>query len=234
MHAYDTLELAYRRLARRAPLLDWLTAFGTPDDVVAVIRNHRPDPTRSDDTLRQLIALTAEHPDALTVALHALAPALRARIGRAITDEYRADALTDLAFVLLDGHALDRPGLAHRLVNRAHNRTYQTALRVVSRGTVNPIQMVPTDPDRLVTRGQMGDFADQVADRVDLQRFRGAVRDAIADGRLSQTAWDAYERHRLARALDLGTRACNGSERVIAGRAERKLRPLIEMCLHAA
>jgi len=34
--------------------------------------------------------------------MYALAPRLRIRLGRAVTDEYRHDVLTDLALVLLD------------------------------------------------------------------------------------------------------------------------------------
>ncbi|MEZ5246043.1 MAG: hypothetical protein R2707_13170 [Acidimicrobiales bacterium] len=38
----------------------------------------------------------------MIVASFALVPLLRARLGRAVTDEYRNDALTELTIVLLD------------------------------------------------------------------------------------------------------------------------------------
>lgn len=234
MHAYDQLELAYQRLTRRTSQLDWLAGWGHPDQLVAAIRDHHTSPAASDDTLRRLIVAAASYPDALTIALHALAPALRARLGRAVTDEYRNDALTDLAFVLLDGRRLERAQLAHRLVNRAHNRAYQAARRLVSRGTVHPVEVVPTDPDRLTERLMSGDPTDQIVDRVDLARFHHAVKQAIDDGHISATAWDTFRRHRLERAVNPAAPACTGSERVVAGRLERRLRPLIETCLHAA
>jgi hypothetical protein len=113
MNPYRNLDTAYRHLALRSTPPAWQSELGDLDGIVTAIRHDHPDPTASDTMLRRLLAVGRAEPDALTVALYALAPALRARIGRAVTDEYRADALTDLAFVLLDS-ALDRPRLAHR------------------------------------------------------------------------------------------------------------------------
>jgi hypothetical protein len=91
----------HRRARRPAPPADpaGRLAHGcaTHDEIVTAIRDDHPDPSRSDTILRGLLVTDHAQRDASTVVLHALAPALRSRLGRAITDEYRSDALTDPA-----------------------------------------------------------------------------------------------------------------------------------------
>lgn len=243
MDLYQGLDTAYHRMVRdHTP--SWLAAITDEgedeahglDGVVAAIRNDRPDPTVSDMTLRALITLgRRDEPDALTVAMHALAPKLRSRLGRAVTAEYRDDVVTDLALVLLDS-PLETSRLAARLVNRAHNRTYKAARHAHTRGEINLVQIIPTDPQRLrtTTTDGDGDVATIVARRVDLARFTQAVHTAIGRGDLSETAWTAYRDHRLRRALDPAAPVCGSDQRIAATRTAHKLRPLAELHLHAA
>ena len=166
--------------------------------------------------------------------MHALAPKLRARLGRTVTNDYRHDVLTDLAFVLLDS-SLDGPRLAARLVNRAHNRTHKAARHTHTRGTVNVVNITPTDPEHFTSRGATTeDIGSLVGRRIDLARFGDAVNAAIANGQLAHTAWAAYRNHRLRRAIDLDAPTCTSHERTTAARTARKLGPLIERHLHAA
>lgn len=235
MSLYRTLDNTYRRLARRTPAPVWQAGYATLDELVAAIRDDRPDSSRSDTILRALVTAGRRDPDAWTVVLYALSPALRASTKRAVTDEYRDDALTDLAFVVGDAISLDRPRLAHRLVNRAHNRAHKAATRVHERGSVNPVVIAPTDPARFSVEPSAGpDVAELVATRVDFARFHAAVRQAIADGTLPEALWAAYQTHRLARAVDLAQPLCDGNQRQYACRAERRLQPLIDSHLHAA
>lgn len=237
MNLYGSLDDAYHRLARRPTPPPWsaeLGGFASLDEVVGAIRHDQPDSHRSDIVLRRLLTVARTEPDAVTVALYALAPALRTRIGAASTAEYRADALTTLAIVLLDS-PLDRPRLAHRLVNRAHTRVYKAASRI-NRGVGSKlITITPQDPDVLThRRGVTPDFADTVTRRVDLTRFHTAVQHAIADGELAENLWVAYRDHRLRRAVDPTALPANGSQRKLAGRAVSHLQPLVETHLHAA
>jgi hypothetical protein len=237
MNLYRQLDTAYQHLTTR-PRPAWLATVTTNGchEVVAAIRDDQPDSTTSDATLRALLATARRHPDALTVALHALVPRLRARLGRSVTDDYRGDVLTDLAMVLLDS-PLDGPRLAARLVNRAHNRTYKAARSVHTRGVVNITTIAPLDPAHFAHRHDVSDTEDVAtiaADRVDLAHFHHAVRAAIDDSELSDDAWAAYRDHRLHRALDPGARLCTGHERTTASRTARKLEPLVESYLHAA
>jgi hypothetical protein len=237
MNLYRQLDAAYQHLVTRPrpAWLDTVTAGGC-DELVAAIRNDHPDPSASDATLRALLEAARRHPDALTVALHALVPRLRARLGRSVTADYRCDVLTDLAIVLLDS-PLDGPRLASRLINRAHNRTHKAARSVHVRGVVNITTVAPLGPTHFVNRhddGNDGDVATIAARRADLARFHMAVRAAIEDGELTENAWAAYRDHRLARALDADARLCTSHERTTATRTARKLEPIIEHCLHAA
>lgn len=235
MHLYRTLDSAYQQLANRPHPPGWQAGHESLDGLVETIRDDQPDPTRSDTTLRHLLAAGCDDPDAWTVVLYALAPALRARTGRAVTGEYRDDALTDLAFVLADAIGTDRPGLAHRLVNRAHNRTYKAAGRVHERGSTDPVVIAPTDPARFAFERSPGpDIAELVAHRVDLDRFHAAVQTAIGQGALPESQWAAYRAHRLARAVDPTQPACDGTQRQLACRAERRIQPLVDTYLHAA
>ena len=241
MNPYRDLDDAYQRLARRPARRTILTRQGADlDAIVATIRDDTPDSGPSDLTLRSLIAAGRTDPDALTVALYALAPELRARLSRATTGEYHADALGDLALVILDS-GLGRPGLAHRLVNRAHNRVWRSARRVHTRGVLNVTTTVPCPPDRLARLhghqpGSTADIADTVADRVDLERFQTAVETAIADGLIPPEVWAAYRDHRLQRAVAGGLPSSTSRERVAAHRTARRLAPYIDayLGLHAA
>lgn len=231
---YDDVAATYRHLTRRP--LPWLPELGyrSLDDLVAVIRDDHPDSTRSDTTLRRLIELGRHHSDATTVALYALAPRLSARLGRAVTSEYRHDALTDLATVLLDSDH-DGPRLAARLVNRAHNRTYKAARRVTQRGVRTVITTFPLDPDRLTALARPeDDIATAVTRHVDLVRFSRAVHAAIDAGTLTEAAWSAYRDHRLRGALRPDDRVATSHERTTASRTAHKLESLITTYLHAA
>lgn len=234
MNLYQQLVNAYRHLARR-PQPAWLEAFGVRslDDLVAVIRNDRPDPAGSDRHLRALLDIARRDRDALTVALYSLAPKLRIRLSRAHTDEYRHDALTDLALVLV-GSPIDGPRLAARLVNRAHNRAYKAARSIHHRGTVNTITITPTDPERVARHLDTNeDLATTVARRVDLARFAHDVRINLLSGQLSERAWIAYREHRLRRAL-LDGPACSAYQRTTASRVAHKLEPLARFNLQTA
>ena len=241
MNPYRDLDDAYRRLVRH-PARQVIPS-GPGDDldaVVAAIRDDSPDSNASDRTLRSLIAAGRTNPDALTVVLYALAPELRARVSRTATAEYHADALGDLALVILDSD-LGRPGLAHRLVNRAHNRVWRSARRVHTRGVLNVMTTVPCPPDRLARLQDHGpsvsaDVADTVADRIDLERFQTAIERAVASGLIPSEVWAAYLDHRLRRAVAGGPSNSSSRERVAAHRAARRLAPYIDTYLgnHAA
>jgi hypothetical protein len=207
---------------------------GGVDGAVAVIRCDRPDSTDSDRVLRTLVEIGRRWPDAMTVVLYALAPNLRARLARTVTDEYRTDALTDLAFVLHDS-SLAGARLAARVVNRAHNRAYKADRRSRTHGTVNVMTVTPREPQHFVrVRSHDEDVATVAAQRADLARFHAAVRERIGEGRLSTAAWAAYRDHRLRRAIDPDAAVCSDHQRITASRAATKLIPLINTYLHAA
>ncbi|MGE3689380.1 MAG: hypothetical protein AB7J47_23815 [Acidimicrobiia bacterium] len=237
MNLYRQLDTAYQHLTTR-PRPVWLATVTTNGcaEVVTAIRNDQPDPTTSDATLRALLQAARRHPDALTVALHALVPRLRVRLGRSVTDDYRGDVLSDLTMVLLDS-PLDGPRLAARLVNRAHNRTHKAARSVHTRGVVNIRTVAPLDPVHFAHRREASDTEDVATiavRRADLARFRMAVQAAIDDGELTEDAWAAYRDHRLVRVLDADARLCTSHERTTATRTARKLAPLVQSYLHAA
>jgi hypothetical protein len=235
MNLYQQLADTYQRLSRRSRPT-WLTEVfaGDLDDAVTTIRNDHPDPTGSDRVLRALIYVGRKEPDALTVALYALAPKVRTRLARTVTDDYRSDVLTDLAFVVLDS-PLDGPRLAARLVNRAHNRAHKAVQRTHTHGTVNVTTIAPRDPEHFTrSRAHDEDVAATAARRVDLARFHAAVQGAIDRGQLTEVAWAAYCDHRLRRALDPDAPVCSSHERITASRTGRKLTPLIDTYLHAA
>lgn len=234
MNLYRHLDAEYRHIARRRLPAAWSVDGLTADDLVAGIRAHRPDPGRSDELLRPLV-IAARNGDrhATIVVAHALAPLLQVRLGRTSTVEYRDDALSELTIVILDS-PVDGTRLAARMVNRAHTRVHKAARRVQRRGTVHVVEITPTDPDRLAAqRSDHGDIADDVAARVDLERFHRAVDVAIADGVLSISLWSAFRDHRLLRPVD-GGRASTGIERKLASRAVPKVQPLVVHHLHAA
>lgn len=239
MTLFDELDAAYQRLTGR-PRPAWLTTVTKTDlpGLVATIRDdrdHDPRIQRTADTaLRDLIGVGRSESDALTVALYALAPRLRAGLGRAITDDYRDEVLTDLALVLLDS-PLHGPGLARLLLRRAHSRTRRAARRAHTRGTRNVRTTAPRDPATLALERDPGDdVATIVARRVDLDRFATAVRAALGAGQLSEAAWTVYREHRLRRAVDTVERHSTSHERSTATRAARQLEPLITTYLHAA
>lgn len=238
MNLYQSLDATSARLAGHAPPAAWRTGCATYADVVFTIRDDYPDPSRSDAILRRLLDTDMSRSDASGVVLDALAPALRSRLGRSVTDEYRDDVLTELALVILDTDraTLDRPGLAHRLVNRAHTRAYKASQRTYQRGAARPITIAPTDPARF-SDGDIacsGDIADTVAVNVDLHRFMAAAEAAVRTGHLSASVWAAYRSHRLARAVDPDQPPCDGVQRKLAGRAATRLQPLVDTHLHAA
>ena len=155
MNLFRHIEADYRRLARDGLPDQWRIDAATLDDAVDAIRDHRQNQERSDDLTRRLATIARTDQRAAVVVLHALAPLLGARLGRAVTAEYRTDALTELAMVILDS-PLDGPRLAHRLVNRAHTRVYKAARRVEHRGVVHIVEIVPVDPTRMMASMAIG------------------------------------------------------------------------------
>lgn len=238
MSLYHRLEADYQRLANR-PLPGWLTPDLGPSlaAVVDAIRRDQPDPTRSDEVLRAVVAAGNRDPDALTVALWALTPRLRATSGKAATQQYRDDMLAELLFVLSDV-ALDGTGLARRLVSRAHTRAWRAArAEHTSSSAVHPVAIQLRDPQRLADHDIpcADDVAELVAARADLCRFHRAVEAAVAAGDVAESGWMAYRDHRLGR-LGLGTdrRPGTSRERMAAHRAGVHLARLAARHLRAA
>jgi hypothetical protein len=235
MNLFRHIEADYRRIARYGLPDQWCIDLTTLDDVVEAIRDHREHQDRSDDLTRRLATIARTDQRAAVVALYALAPLLGARLGRAVTTEYRTDALTELAMVILDS-PLDGPRLAHRIVNRAHTRVYKAARRVEHRGVVHIVEIAPVDPQRMVAsvRTRAPDIADGVTDRLALARFSEAARAAVDCGDLSASVWSAYRDHRLRRAVDSSCPTSTGVQRKLASRAATRIRPLVDQYLHAA
>ncbi len=238
MNPYRELDAAYRCLHRQVGGPQ-LSDLGDLDHLVEVIRNDMPDSAASDRALRQLILMGRTLPAATTVALHALAPALRARISRTATAEYHCDAISELALVILDSD-VDGARLAHRLVNRTHSRIWRSARRSRTHGVLNITTTVPCEPDRLALLDRQPSRSDGIDDvvvnRLALERFRVAVEDAVAEGVIPRDAWTIYRDHRIRRALVTGLPASTGKERVAAHRAARRLAPYVDAHLgvHAA
>lgn len=239
MKPYRQLDAAYQQTRHRHARRP-IPGLGDLDQIVDTIRNDTPDSTDSDEALRDLLSAGRTAPEANTVALHALAPGLAYRISRSATAEYHQDALTELAFVLLDSD-LTGGRLAHRLVNRAHSRIWRTVRsdRTLG-GRKNAIEVAPREPARLEilqdAAAGRGSLADAVIDRVSLQRFCDAVDAAVDDGTIPSHAWDAYRETRLRRAVVVGLPPTTGQQRVLAHRAARRLAPIVEAHLgvHAA
>jgi len=74
----------------------------TLDDAIETIREHRENQDRSDGLTRRVTRVAKSDQRAAVVVRYALAPLLGLRLGRAVTAEYRTDALTELALVILD------------------------------------------------------------------------------------------------------------------------------------
>jgi len=235
MNLFRHIEADYRRIARDGLPDQWRIDAATLDDAVETIRNHRANQDRSDHLTRRLATIARTDQRAAVVVLYALAPLLGARLGRAVTAEYRTDALTELAMVVLDS-PLDGPRLAHRLVNRAHTRVYKAARRVEQRGVVHIVEIAPVDPMRMMASMADGtpDIAEGVTDRLALARFNDAVLAAVGSGELSATVWAAFRDHRLRRALDPSGLTSTGVQRKLASRAASRIQPIVEQYLHAA
>lgn len=238
MTPYRQLDAAYERLCRRHSRRP-VPGLGDLDLTVATIRDDEHNVAASDRALRDLLTVGRKSPEANTVALHALAPALRYRLSRAATAEYHHDAVGELAMVILEAD-LAGTRLAHRLVNRTHSRVWRRARAYRTRGEVNPVTIVPREPDQLALLDTEVVPADAVAEavvtRVSLQRFRDAVDDAVANEVIPEAVWTAYRDHRIRRALVSGLPPTTGQERVVAHRAARRLAPYISAHLdvHAA
>ena len=235
MNLFKHIEADYRRIAHDGLPDQWGIDLATLDGVVEAIRDHREHQKRSDDLTRQLATIARTDQRAAVVVLYALAPMLGARLGRAVTAEYRTDALTELAMVILDS-PLDGPRLAHRLVNRAHTRVYKAARRVGQRGVVHVVEIAPVDPQRMPAsvRTFAADIADGVTDRLALAKFNDALLTAVDNGTLSPPVWAAFRDHRLRRALDPSGPTSTGVQRKLASRAASRIQPLVDQYLHAA
>jgi hypothetical protein len=235
MNLYKTIDADYQRVVRNGLPDTWALDVASPDDAVNAIRGYRDDTERSDALTRRLAELARIDQRATIVLLYALAPLLRCRLGRSITEEYRNDAFTELAMVILDS-PLDGPRLAHRLVNRSHTRVYKAARRVEHRGTVNLVEVTPTDPHRLAydLPERDLDVSDSVARRLDLMGFARAVDHSIDAGGLSAALWAAFRDHRLQRAVGPVGTSSTGVQRKLASRAAVRIQPLVIQCLHAA
>lgn len=236
MNLFRHIEADYRRIDRDGLPDLWCIDLATLDDVIEVIRDHREQQERSDDLTRHLATIARTDQRAAVVVLYALAPLLGARLGRSVTAEYRTDALTELAMVIL-GSPLDGSRLAHRLVNRAHTRVYKAARRVEHRGVVHIVEIAPIDPQRMAANAGtcVSDIAEGVTNRLALARFNEAVMTAVATGDLSESVWSAFRDHRLRRALDpSGGAASTGVQRKLASRAAARVQPLVAQYLHAA
>lgn len=239
---FHDLAVAYHHVTRRPPA--WtrhhtLSAYGGIDGIVEAIRDDRPNPARSDAALRALLTIGRGDGRATTVALFSLAAELEQRVNRAVTDEYRADALGELAAVILEGSTAGS-GLGHRFVNRAHNRTHKHHHRVRHHGRTVPSTVEPLPADRLIEhhdrRSTPVDIADLVAAHVDLERFGTAIAVAIAEGDVDQQTWATYAGHRLRVLYVPGRAPVPTRQRVAAYRAAKKLQPIIDVHLqgHAA
>ncbi len=235
MNLYNTVDADYQRVARRRLPDTWELQVDSTDEAVAAIRSHQENPDRSDDLTRRLALLARTDQRAGVVLLYALAPLLRSRLGRSITEEYRNDALSELAIVILHSN-LDGTRLAHRLVNRAHTRVHKAARRVEQRGVVHMVEIAPVDPQRLMGHSvtRVADIADGVIDRLALIRFHQAVLTAVENGKVSASLLTAFWDHRLRRSLDPSVPASTGVQRKLASRAASRIQPLIVGNLHAA
>lgn len=240
MKPYRDLDAAYQLIRRRHARRP-IPGLGDLDHLVDTIRADTPDAGRSDETLRELLAIGRTHPEVNTIAVHALAPALSYRLSRIATAEYHHDGLVELTLVLLDSD-LAGSRLAHRLVNRAHTRIWRAAKSDRVRGGQNPIEVLPREPDRLAllrepaAAGRTDQVGDLVVDRISLQRFESAIEDAVAAGVIPLHAWIAYRDTRLVRAVVAGLPPTTGQERVLAHRAARRLAPFVDaqLAVHAA
>jgi len=112
--------------------------------------------------------------------------------------------------------------------------------RVRHHGRAAPSTVDPLPPDRVTDyRDQQltqRDVADEVAARVDLERFGSAITTAINAGDLAEATWTTYADHRL-RVIYLPDRPPVATRhRVAAYRAAKKLQPIIDSHLqgHAA
>jgi len=230
---FHDLARSYEQVARSRPT--WATtealtqvARAGPDIVdrlVTVVRDDAPDHERSDMAVRELANVGIDEPDALVVLLHALGAPLLSRMHERVTRDHQADALGDLVFVIfdsLDAGELDSiTRIAHRLVNRAHNRAYKRLKRV------RPLPF-PTCEVLALGDSTTPDVADVASARTDLERFAASVNRAVAIGRISRRGWTAFVDQRLARALTGGKRRASAAERNAASRAARRVRPFVE------
>jgi hypothetical protein len=239
---YRDLVAAYQHLTRRPPAwtahpdLAYLDGIGA---IVNAVRDDQPDPARADHTVRTLVAIGRSDPTAITVVLHALTAELTARLARTVTGEYRADALGELAAVILESD-LTGPRIGHRLVNRAHNRTHKQHHRVRHHGHLDPKTVDPYAPDRIIDlhdyNAVTADVAELAAARVDLQRFHTAVVAAVASGELTGAAWATFSDHRLRSVFVAADAPAATRRRVAAYRAAKCIQPFIDVHLkgHAA
>lgn len=239
---FRDLAVAYQHLIRRPPR--WtrhpaLARHGGLDGIVAAIRDDQPDSTDSDATLRTLATIGREDGRATTVALYSLVPEVARRISRATTSEFRADALSELAAVILEPDD-GRSQLAHRYVNRAHNRVHKHHHRVRNRGKAVPFTVHPLPNDRLLDyrdrQADQADIAELVAARVDLERFGTGIVTALAEGTLEPRTWATFSDLRLRVVYMADRQPIPTRERVAAWRASKKVQPLIDAHLqgHAA
>jgi hypothetical protein len=209
---FRDLAATVERIARTQPA--WPTQLGLPGvatvaDLVVAIRDTHPDSAVSDAAVRAVLRQRGDV-EAGTVLVHALAYILDQRITRAATWDYLADALGDLTIVVFDtiGPA-DLDGLthlAHRLVNRAHNRVYKRRIRIDGSGSNHVAEVTPAEPERLSRMSDdLGNHAGGVAELAttlaDLAAYGAGIQEAIDSGALSSEVWEDVRDHRLRPAI---------------------------------
>lgn len=235
---YRDLSTAFAQIVGRRRRLLEADLRASIDEVVEAIQARRWEPDRADEALRRCLAVDGpRRSDAELVAIFALGPALRCRVGGAATPEYLADTLANLA-VVLGSADLSGPDLATRLVRRAHTTTWRDSCRVRTRGEVHVVVTNPCAPDVLdrVRETAMDDPIDAVIRRLDLVRFASAISSEVEQGRLDEAVWPLFRDHRLRRAWGPVEGRSTATQRVAVTRAARRLESLVRDHLqgHAA
>jgi len=152
-----------------------------------------------DDTVRALVHLAPDDPDAALTVLHALAVFIPSRVGPRPSVQFKEEVLVDLACVILDAGDVDH---LDQLPKRLTRRAYRRARRRIEtfdryREHEKPVEMA--DLSSAITTAD--DVADLATNRAHLHAFQRSVKTAIDEGRLRADTWEAYRDGRLAPAI---------------------------------